>query len=495
MANLAARLMGKTPTAPSPTAPAPKPPASATPRTIPAPQLAGSESKVTEPQSANRAAQAYTPKENIAPTPAPPSKAKAPTPSLAPQEDINMTDVNAGPSLFGNADQLAVSPLKLISGRVTNNHFQAAREFAQSATAGRSKSRPSSRAGRQRLLSKEPDRGSSSSSSSSPRSSAATVGSTGYQFLGASQRTSQVPNPRAEVKSGGTGLAALHDRPPVTLTAAVAPTPAPTPVQSPASSRGPAPVERWNAFTTKPSTEKTEDKAVDGLAKSVEKMELNHAHPSTTPPSKKDEIKTRPAWQLADVTNTLKERAANATTPPHLRTKAAAAGIPEKKAVTTTKTAADAMVINDAGWKKTEGATNGVQNHLASTNGIKKEPATPKQPDIKPIAQEQGSKRVETVETPKIKSEPSQDAPKEAMVHGTTERANKATANDHEILGALKMMKDELAAVNTRVGKLEQDNFAMQQDLEKLLQAEERRKFLGTDSAKVPFALDVKCRK
>ena len=62
---------------------------------------------------------------------------------------------------------------------------------------------------------------------------------------------------------------------------------------------------------------------------------------------------------------------------------------------------------------------------------------------------------------------------------------------DLSILHALKALKEELQAVNNRVSGLEAENFALQKQLEIMLQAEERRKFLGTDSVKIPFGINI----
>lgn len=52
--------------------------------------------------------------------------------------------------------------------------------------------------------------------------------------------------------------------------------------------------------------------------------------------------------------------------------------------------------------------------------------------------------------------------------------------------------RDEIAALNKRIVALEAESFNLQKQVETLLQGNERRKFLGTDSASTPFALEVK---
>ena len=80
------------------------------------------------------------------------------------------------------------------------------------------------------------------------------------------------------------------------------------------------------------------------------------------------------------------------------------------------------------------------------------------------------------------------------MLNGTSEKTDKFKTKEDDVLGALQTVREELAVVSKRVGGLEQDNFTMQKQLELMVQAEERRKFLGTNSVKVPFGLVVKCR-
>ena len=57
---------------------------------------------------------------------------------------------------------------------------------------------------------------------------------------------------------------------------------------------------------------------------------------------------------------------------------------------------------------------------------------------------------------------------------------------------AFDELRNEIAALNKRIVALEAENFTLQKQVETLLQSNERRKFLGTDSASIPFALEVK---
>lgn len=54
---------------------------------------------------------------------------------------------------------------------------------------------------------------------------------------------------------------------------------------------------------------------------------------------------------------------------------------------------------------------------------------------------------------------------------------------------------DNLIKVNKHIDELKEENSILQKKVEDLVQSDERRKFLGTDSAKEPFGIFVKCGK
>lgn len=218
----------------------------------------------------------------------------------------------------------------------------------------------------------------------------------------------------------------------------------------------------WNAFATK-----TEEKNV---TKSLEKMEISDNHtPSADSPNKKVVTTAKPVsgWQMKDITNTLKDRAADASSPPHLRVKAADAG-----------TVHNPIIIDDS--KKGDGRTtdriNGASTLSKATEDKTSGPAAVKESEKKP-ALHNGTAALSNNTT--ISSATPQES----------------TANGDSALTTLEAVKEMLKTVSDRVGALERENFDMQKQLESMLQAEERRKFLGTDSAKEPFGIDVQSRK
>lgn len=78
------------------------------------------------------------------------------------------------------------------------------------------------------------------------------------------------------------------------------------------------------------------------------------------------------------------------------------------------------------------------------------------------------------------------------VISGTTE----ATDDTGEaIQGCLRVLREEVAFMNSRIAKLETENFVLQKHVESLVQREERRRHLGTDSENTPFGVEVKDRK
>jgi len=64
----------------------------------------------------------------------------------------------------------------------------------------------------------------------------------------------------------------------------------------------------------------------------------------------------------------------------------------------------------------------------------------------------------------------------------------------NNIIAEFAALKTEVAALTAKVKVLEGENFDMLKKVEVLVQNDERRKFLGTDSAKTPFAINVSFR-
>ena len=372
--------------------------------------------------------------------------------------------------------------------------MKAAREFSQTATG--------SKGGRQRLLSKP---SSLSSTPSSPRSSAASLAaaSEGYPPLSATPRskpvtrsqTGSLPNspssakPRTEPTMppmpAFPGTSPLHGWP------IRAPT---TTAVSTAAQQLPA-TQAWNTFAAKPSI-RSEDRAVEDLTKSSKKAEMSDNNPTTASLSNKGaSSKPRTAWQITDVTNTLKGRAGDTQLPPHLRAKAAAGA--ETKPAGTTGTSLNPIVIDGPQVMKAQPVVNGTKSATMSANEARsKAEAAIKKLETKLF----GAKESD--------SKPSPANGMIATVNGTPAKTNNQTTtpstianptkldtSDDGIVRTLEAVMMELRAVSQRVGSLEQDNFAMQKQLETMLQAEERRKFLGTENAKAPFVVEVQCRK
>lgn len=210
---------------------------------------------------------------------------------------------------------------------------------------------------------------------------------------------------------------------------------------------------------TKPASKQDQKDLMDGITKSIDKMALGTVDPFKSSP-KKEGSKAQPNWQLADVTNTLKDRASDAKTPPHLRAKAAAR------------------------------SASGIEAAVQVDSGKKEDitPVTEKKPEAE-LKKE--SDFVSSLRSAPVEPKAPENFTTEAKVdHQKTEV--ETTTQDIE-LRALAMAKEEIATITTRISTLEQDNFTMQKQLDALLQEKERRQFLGTGSAKEPFALEVKC--
>ena len=498
MANLAARLMGRRPGVPQQSPSASPSAAASTPRTMPSQQLTSPHTNVQAPSipAAAQQAQAQTPprpaqapasNENIPPSPVTVTRSAA-TPTTA-EQDVTVTAAHRGPSLLGDADQLAVSQ-DSNSANETLTLTQEAREFSQ-ATAGRTRSRPN----RNRIVSTE--RSSSSTSSGRTTAAANLARSGGYPPLSAVPRSrpttrsetgSQTNSPaatngRTQIASPPvTGIAALHSRPPV------------APAQPAA--------QAWNALATKPVDRKEVD-GNDVVTKSLEKVEISHAHPTTPSPAKKAEAAEAPSdRQMKDITNTLKERATDIKSPPHLRTKATATVAADIKPTTDVGTARNPIVIDD-GEKKADPMTNGTNGFSSKLFNFKENKPPSKAAEHKPASINELESKPALVNgtttqhlfsgaasVPTSLKEPEN---KPSLVNSASTKASPSTSD--ETLLSLDAVKKTLAVVSERLGAVEEDNLDLQKQIETMLQSEERRKFLGTDSAKVPFSLEVKLRK
>ena len=252
---------------------------------------------------------------------------------------------------------------------------------------------------------------------------------------------------------------------------------------------------------------------------SLDQVITTHAHPppaTTTPDKKNDAPKPRLAWQLADITNTLKDRATTtespplkdratvAESPPHLRVKTAAVAEPQK--IATTGMARDSVVAQQpVSHTKSWSITNGVPKAIA-TDSTMKVKAMPEAPGRSTEAEDVKMKAaaIKPSGTKPLVTQISNDHVSPSQTNGTattikstatshtTAQSAQLGTNDNNIVQAINGLMKELRSIGERVASLEHENFTMQKHIEAMLQSEERRKFLGTDkAAKVPFAIDV----
>jgi hypothetical protein len=70
-----------------------------------------------------------------------------------------------------------------------------------------------------------------------------------------------------------------------------------------------------------------------------------------------------------------------------------------------------------------------------------------------------------------------------------------STSGDEDLTKILKSLQKDVTALTKEVGELATENTRLNSVVEGLLKCEERRKGLGTDSAKVPFEVNVTYRK
>ncbi|KAK3725218.1 hypothetical protein LTR37_000729 [Vermiconidia calcicola] len=540
-------------------------------------------------------------KENVRPSP-------AAMPTLPPQQTDTTPAEYQGPSLRGNAEQLA-----------------AIREFNQSMTKCGNKTRP----GRERLLSKERSSNGSNSSRSPAASTLARNG--GYPPMGSSPRV----GPITRSQTGSLPESPSSPRPPLNLpplagSGGLHGRPA---VHVPQQDTAPPPVKGWNSFAMNPA-QKAGNAKPASVAKAFQEADLTNSRPlaaSPTPtsaqskaatelnsatkndqgpaasPGKKEEP-TKPAanWQMRDITNTPNGRTSSAQPPPHLRAKTANS---TDKPPAVSGTVSNAIAVEAVATKNPQPASNGMSGNLftaaAAKHNLSVKQAdtdlrTAKKPELKPVVATQTTGKTEptsngsngafstktaverkaatkeadmkpsTAQKPELKpvvapqttgkaapttkgtnstfstapavepkastkeaeikpsigketelkpamatqteSKPSVDrlateaattpgwvngtkaTPNYYAMLGASSGTNKSEANGDDTLFTLQEVKQMLAHVNRRVAVLEQEHFSMQKQLETMVQAEERRKFLGTDNAKVPFSIDVQSR-
>lgn len=317
------------------------------------------------------------------------------------------------------------------------------------ATPGSSKSRGSSR---QRKLSQEPTR--------STRSSAASTASYAPGVASSRPRPSTANSAAPAAASGGLNQwQALHGQ---------SSNGAPSTMKKDHPAATTSPVKKVETIeqkslppftfaaptvsTTKPSSSvaKKEDSSP---AHGLPTTGFNGVDACATPQPKT-------SWQLTDVTNTLKDRAAYVTAP-HLRIKQAL-----KAATTPGVMPADTEPVT---------AVNGIQpaeTTFQPAKSVSQPAATVLQPatnDDQPAA-----KNIQPTTT--------------AASNATKQSAASSGGPSGNTLELLQALKHDIAAVTKRIEGLETENLSLQKQVEEMVQKEERRKFLGTDDGSRPHS-------
>ena len=90
-----------------------------------------------------------------------------------------------------------------------------------------------------------------------------------------------------------------------------------------------------------------------------------------------------------------------------------------------------------------------------------------------------------TIEKPKVMSAASSTQGQSVTV---------SAADFASMTAEITTLTKQVAALTQRVVTLESENFQLQGKVEPMYQMEERRRYLGTNDAKAPFELSVKCR-
>ena len=258
-----------------------------------------------------------------------------------------------------------------------------------------------------------------------------------------------------------------------------------SPTATRTSAVAPTPVTGWAAFTAKPEADRRKDEDAKKTEKAASKTDITHGHPTRATQGKVDEAKALSARQLTDVNTTLKERAVEAKVPPHLRAKASAAAAPAKKPV---QSSAELISVQHVSAPSdTKPKSNGVQSAAIASH-----------PHNTPSTEVKTPGPVHSPDKSDLPAPPLQTTPKPIMTNGTSDKhaeASTAATDSNNVVGALKLVNEELQKLNQRMGSIENDQFSTWKQLETVAQAEERRKFLGTKNAKEPFGLDVECGK
>lgn len=280
---------------------------------------------------------------------------------------------------------------------------------------------------------------------------------------------------------GGSGVAVLHDRPQIE--------------RGEPSARPTESANNRNSFLSGMSFGKSEDTQSEErqTAKTRDmppKEALAHAHPSSAA-----EVKKLNAHQQIESMKTQEARRTEPSPKPgHLDRQVAAAGMPDRvpphrrpKDSVKRPTHTQVSSITQLSPTTKEGSSY-VQQHDVQVG-------------TKHIGIVGGDELVPIEKTRLIDPPPTANSVPPTMVDEVVAfKPSKAPAtmtNDAEIgvgIETLKTINQQLDLLMDRLEFLEKENFDIQGQLQKLVQAEERRKYLGTDESKAPFGLKVECR-
>ena len=255
------------------------------------------------------------------------------------------------------------------------------------------------------------------------------------------------------MKPASTGRSTLHERPVINLTACIGPMP--TPANSP--------IQACGAFAANLTTKKESD-VVKDVTDSLDKMKISHFGPPAASEVNEEGTKERGTKQLTDATNVANGRTADFV-PPHLRSKANAQ-----------KTTGQ-QECNDSVKQVKDRMLGSLQDIAAVAAGR-----------AKPTSSDG------TFSNPTVDMEDTKKAALHAngLHNYSSDTVKKEIVSEYDIL---RLLKIDMEAAVKRITNLEHNNFVIEKQIEPMLQINERRKFLGTDSAKAPFAVEIKCRK
>lgn len=245
----------------------------------------------------------------------------------------------------------------------------------------------------------------------------------------------------------------------------------------------PPPIPSWDAFAKQPVPSATVKTGNGAATVQTQTTNHTHAHPETLHVTKEQVADPRSAF--ADRAKSLRNGTEGSKMPPHLKYQAAAAGIPERKT----------PVPAAAGNVAASGVLSNMNNAHVGTAASQSSPSP-----AKSVAAPKVADVVPTSPSKKRKTESLDAVEKQTAINSTSTTAvaaaaassyggSKTNGEMSDTNGIIAAVQLELSAVTKRLTTLELE---FQKQVETLMQAEERRVFLGTSSAKAPFGLEVK---